>query len=204
MQNTQLPLLQRPGKSRTVLIAGAIALSHLAVGTVAFYAGVEHMRSQMLKNLDLMEQQLEKNFNEAFGLEPESNYEPQSFRLSGSQAYLDETQYAQLGTDETPEGEPIICWGGEPCESATVPGVYYLHTRRGAGTESGPAVWPLPETDGCESQTEVVCEDGATGFMYSYWKGVYTWQNLNAEVTGTPEFGTQRWDDSAGLAHPQS
>jgi len=183
MQNTpeQIPLLYRSRKARIALAGCGLLLSHL----VAFYAGGEVMRSSILRNIETMSDQVDEFFQE-----PQS-WEPQS-RVSETGNDLDGTAPKQAD-----DAEAGFCWEGEPCESDTHPGVFYVHIR---ADNSGVAVWPLPPADDCTANEGYVCTDAATGFHYSYWKGMYSWFNPQAEAMGLEPYSEQFMSDSAGLA----
>lgn len=191
--NPPTPLLHRPG-GRAVIITLALVASH----GLTFLAGWESARQAMLHKLDAMAENWDDAVNEAFGEaapveQPQAqpdNYNPQSYTKAEPEPNTDES-------------DSSFCWGGEPCESATVPGVYYVHVTR----NGGPARWPLPDLadmpEGCDSATETPCYDEATGFNYGVWRGSFHWYNPNAAAMGISEekaHGWQAWDDSEGLA----
>ena len=184
MQNSSandahLPLLRRSRKAQILVASTVLVITH----TIAFYSGVEYMRAAILREVDAWGEQVQQNLDNMFP-EPDADgqtWEPQS--------------YTQASTGANDAGSEF-CWQGEPCESEAVPGVYYVHTTR----EGGPAVWPLPAADGCEANEGYVCTDEATGFQYSFWKGMYSWYSPQAEAMGLEPYGEQFMSDSAGLA----
>jgi hypothetical protein len=190
MQNSSandvhLPLLRRSRKAQILVASTALVITH----TIAFYSGVEYMRAAVLSELGAWGEQVEQNINNMF---PEPEAEPQSFTQQSAKQSEDYVSVSRADLDTPSE----FCWQGESCESATHPGVFYVHTTR----EGGPAVWPLPDADGCEANAGYVCTDDATGFMYSYWKGMYSWYSPQAEAMGLEPYGEQFMSDTAGLA----
>jgi len=194
----QIPLFRRSRKAKIAVAACGFLISHVTV----FFLGVEYMRYTALSRLDSLDQQMQQTIEGALPKAPESERSENSTEWSQQNLTEDDvsnsrSNLAHSNLKQPDDADAGFCWEGEPCESSTHPGVYYVHLTRDGG---GPAVWPLPDPDGCESNRELICTDPASGFDYAVWKGVYTWYSSEAEELGLEPYGTQSMGDSSALA----